>query len=327
MSDNQTSFATLGSPIGFFSQVSGTVIVRSLDGKERVVHVGDPIYYGETVVTGAGDSATISFVDGTQVVIGGQSVVEMNDEVYTPGDASTLAQDSSTDANSLQQAILAGKDPTLIQDAPAAGNEVIVSEQSADIVTVERVNDTATPTYGYNTNYNFGSSTGGNDTTSTPSRERATSVISVTGTTTGDDTSPVVNVTRVSDASATEGQNVSFGVTLSGTTATAQTYTLTLSNITTSSSDLAASGITFTNGVVNNNNGTITVPAGVTNFTANVPTVDDKTNEPNETFTLTIGGVSGTGTIIDNDSLASVAGITIDPITADDTINLAESKE
>ncbi|WP_139101459.1 retention module-containing protein, partial [Marinomonas spartinae] len=301
MSDNQTSFATLGSPIGFFSQVSGTVIVRSLDGKERVVHVGDPIYYGETVITGSSDSATISFVDGTQVVIGGESIVEMNDEVYTPGDTSTLAQDSSTDANSLQQAILAGQDPTLIQDAPAAGNEVIVSEQSADIVTVERLNETATPTYGYDTNNSFTSSTGGNDTTSTPSRDRAASVISVAGTTTGDASSTVVNVARVADSSATEGQNVSFGVTLSAATATVQTFTLTLSNITTSSADLSASGITFTNGVVNNNNGTITVPAGVTNFTANVPTVNDTANESNETFTLAIGGISGTGTIIDND--------------------------
>uniref|UniRef100_UPI0039E32D1A type I secretion C-terminal target domain-containing protein n=1 Tax=Azonexus sp. TaxID=1872668 RepID=UPI0039E32D1A len=47
--------------------------------------------------------------------------------------------------------------------------------------------------------------------------------------------------------------------------------------------------------------GTITVPAGVDSFTVTYPTVDDKLIEGNETLTVTVEGVVGTGTIIDND--------------------------
>ncbi|HHV48937.1 MAG TPA: type I secretion C-terminal target domain-containing protein, partial [Rhodocyclaceae bacterium] len=46
---------------------------------------------------------------------------------------------------------------------------------------------------------------------------------------------------------------------------------------------------------------TITVPAGVGSFTVSYPTIDDTAIEGNETLILTVGGVSGTGTIIDND--------------------------
>ncbi|MDP3094783.1 MAG: type I secretion C-terminal target domain-containing protein, partial [Methylotenera sp.] len=46
--------------------------------------------------------------------------------------------------------------------------------------------------------------------------------------------------------------------------------------------------------------GTITVPAGVTSFSVTVPTLTDTiTGEPIETVPLTIGGVTGTGGIID----------------------------
>ncbi|HSH87744.1 MAG TPA: type I secretion C-terminal target domain-containing protein, partial [Methylophilus sp.] len=66
----------------------------------------------------------------------------------------------------------------------------------------------------------------------------------------------------------------------------------------------------FSNGVVLNANGTITVPAGVSSFTVTVPTVDDTIVELNETLPLTIGGATGTGVIVDNDRA------TIDTITA-----------
>ncbi|MGB9128460.1 MAG: type I secretion C-terminal target domain-containing protein, partial [Thiobacillus sp.] len=41
--------------------------------------------------------------------------------------------------------------------------------------------------------------------------------------------------------------------------------------------------------------------AGVTSFTVTVPTVNDTVNEPAEAFTLTVGGMAGTGNITDND--------------------------
>ena len=163
MSDSQVPFATLGNAIGFISKLSGSVTIQSIDGQERVVKIGDPIFFGETVVTGANSSVTIAFIDGTEVVIGGDSVVEITDEIYNSGDNQDLVADSSTDIDALQNAILAGDDPTLVQDAPAAG-ETQGEQQRVD-VDVQRTgalggisggNDTdyssSLPGFGYDTN-------------------------------------------------------------------------------------------------------------------------------------------------------------------------------
>ncbi|MEP7729368.1 retention module-containing protein, partial [Marinomonas primoryensis] len=160
MSDNQVPFATLGNAIGFVTKISGSVTVQSIDGQERVVKLGDPIFFGETVLTGGSGSVTIAFVDGTDVVIGGDSIVEMTDEIYNTGDNEDLVADSSSEIDALQNAILAGDDPTLIQDAPAAGN-TLADQQRVD-VSIERNDNSAQagfgvdtqsslPTYGYDT--------------------------------------------------------------------------------------------------------------------------------------------------------------------------------
>ncbi|MGB0129377.1 MAG: type I secretion C-terminal target domain-containing protein, partial [Rhodocyclaceae bacterium] len=64
---------------------------------------------------------------------------------------------------------------------------------------------------------------------------------------------------------------------------------------------------TFSNGVTYDPaTGTISVPANVTSFTVTVPTVQDTIDEPNETVPLSIGGVTGVGTIIDDDGTGTV---------------------
>ncbi|QUX95441.1 hypothetical protein C0J08_08390, partial [Marinomonas sp. CT5] len=146
MSDSQVSFATQGSAIGFISKITGSVTIQSIDGQERVVKVGDPVFFGETVLTGASASVVISFVDGTEVEIGRESVVEITNEVYNTGDNEELVADSSTDPNALQQAILSGQDPTQIQDAPAAGDAQ--AEQDRFDVDIDRNDNSAQPTFG-----------------------------------------------------------------------------------------------------------------------------------------------------------------------------------
>ncbi|WP_392386936.1 Ig-like domain-containing protein [Marinomonas primoryensis] len=165
MSDNQVPFATLGNAIGFVTKLDGSVTVQSVDGQERVVKLGDPIFFGETVLTGGNGSVTMSFVDGTNVAIGEGSAVEMTDEVYNAGDNEDLVADSSSEVDALQSAILAGDDPTLIQDAPAAGSAL--AEQQRVDVSVDRNDNSAQvgfgsdtlrslPTYGYDTDNSIG---------------------------------------------------------------------------------------------------------------------------------------------------------------------------
>ena len=193
MSDSQVSFATLGNAIGFITKLSGSVTVQSIDGQERVVKIGDPIFFGETVLTGPNGSATIAFIDDTEIVIGNDAVVEITDEVYNSGDNADLVADSSTDIDALQEAILAGDDPTLIQDAPAAGEAQGFEQQRVD-VDIDRNdnsalptfgNDTSSvlPTYGYDTDNGSGSQTGQNQY-SVPSSSDRTSDTTTADTTT-----------------------------------------------------------------------------------------------------------------------------------------------
>lgn len=117
-------------------------------------------------------------------------------------------------------------------------------------------------------------------------------------------------VSTVSSNSATEGSNVVHTVTLSSAVSgSPATYALALAGVT-----ATGSGTDFTSALSNGNfnnsvtisGGTITVPVGVSSFTVSVPTTDDQTIESAETYTLTVGGVSGTGTINDNDAALGV---------------------
>ncbi|MGB5419096.1 gliding motility-associated C-terminal domain-containing protein, partial [Algibacter sp.] len=114
-----------------------------------------------------------------------------------------------------------------------------------------------------------------------------------------------VEVSFVTSDSQLEGTDLVHTVTMSGSSATPETYTYTLTdNTTDSATDYSAA--TFSDGVVNNGDGTITVPAGVTSFTVTSATTDDALSEGNEFYDLVIDGVTATGTIIDGDSVVVI---------------------
>ncbi|OYV02663.1 MAG: hypothetical protein CFE26_21895, partial [Verrucomicrobiales bacterium VVV1] len=88
---------------------------------------------------------------------------------------------------------------------------------------------------------------------------------------------------------------------------TASTFPLALASGTATLGSDFTNVLTFSNGVTLTG-GNISVPAGVTSFTVTVPTVDDAINEPSpETFTLAVGGVTGTGNITDNDGAPTLS--------------------
>ncbi|HDM8242956.1 TPA: tandem-95 repeat protein, partial [Vibrio campbellii] len=127
----------------------------------------------------------------------------------------------------------------------------------------------------------------------------------------GNDDRP--EVSDISDTTVDEGQNASFDVTLSNESTTTTTVNLSLAG------DSAASGVDFSETVTimfaddttqevtvdENGNFSVTVPAGHTDFSVIVPTLNDDVYEGNESFTLS-GSTSvqttpavGTGTIAD----------------------------
>lgn len=121
------------------------------------------------------------------------------------------------------------------------------------------------------------------------------------------------------DDQVVEGQTLQFTVTLASATASPASYALSLAG-TASSADYTS--LSFSNGVTYNpTTQRIEVPAGVSQFTVTLPTVDDQSVESAETVVLQLGGVKATGTIIDND-LATVRSVEPgQPGTADDAVN------
>ena len=130
-----------------------------------------------------------------------------------------------------------------------------------------------------------------------------------------DDTSALPTLS-IADAEAAEGDGVKFTVTLSATSTEAVTATWTASiesGDTATAPDLATT-----------KTGTVTIAANATTTTFTVPVANDTTDEDDQTFTVTLSGVSpsslaelaadptATGTIIDDDPTptVTVAGAT-----------------
>ncbi|MGY3894146.1 retention module-containing protein [Aeromonas enterica] len=117
-------------------------------------------------------------------------------------------------------------------------------------------------------------------------------------------------VQGISVDSVSEGGSLEHTVTLSDATQEATQYDFAIrGNGSNPASNLDWGTAQFSNGVTyNSTTGKITVPAGVSGFTVTIPTVNDRLVEANETLSVTIGGQSGTGTIVDNDRAPTAAG-------------------
>lgn len=111
-----------------------------------------------------------------------------------------------------------------------------------------------------------------------------------------------VTVTNVSDEAGFEGTSIvhtvifngistdesSFAASLTDGTATSENYDTDLANA------ILSNGVTYASGE-------LTVPSGVSSFTIGINTIKNNVDEEDKTYTLTVGGQSGTGTITDND--------------------------
>ncbi len=80
---------------------------------------------------------------------------------------------------------------------------------------------------------------------------------------------------------------------------------------------------TYSNGVTANDDGTLNVPAGVTEFTITVPVKADETTEGNETVQYTVGGVAGNEVTINDTSLTNATDKpSITPNEADGSVTV-----
>ncbi|MFW7525376.1 tandem-95 repeat protein, partial [Vibrio ostreicida] len=112
---------------------------------------------------------------------------------------------------------------------------------------------------------------------------------------------PVVTGITSADSNVSEGETATFNVELSHPSNQTVSYEWGLKSGSAQLGTDFTDNVTFTHGVVAEG-GQLRVPAGVTTFTISVSTLDDTLDEFSESFTIEVGGQSGSALIIDNDA-------------------------
>ena len=118
-----------------------------------------------------------------------------------------------------------------------------------------------------------------------------------------------VTVVSISNGISIEPQYINHDVILSGATTSSTILTYTIVGVTAEEGNDSAAGADFvgtplfTNAdiIFNQNDSTITVPAGISTFKIYIETLrDNRLSELTETYTITVSGKNATGTIINN---------------------------
>ena len=116
-------------------------------------------------------------------------------------------------------------------------------------------------------------------------------------------------VSSVSSATQAEGTSLVHTVTLaSAVSGTPGKYAFNLTAGTASAPSDYTATPTFSNSVTLSG-GVLTVPIAVTTFTITVATTDDAVYEGSEAYSVTVGNVTNTGTITDNESAPTVTSV------------------
>jgi hypothetical protein len=119
-------------------------------------------------------------------------------------------------------------------------------------------------------------------------------------------------VSTVTGTTVTEGGNSVFTVTLSGATSRTTNYAVTLAP--SGTYPATGGGVDFTNDLstatfgssgVTYSAGNLIVPSGILIFPVVISTSSDLLDEYDETYTLTVGGISSIATILDNNPVQS----------------------
>ena len=139
-----------------------------------------------------------------------------------------------------------------------------------------------------------------------------------TGTITDDDAAVTKPTLGIADAEGAEAAGVEFTVTLSATSTEAVTATWTASIGSGDTADTADLTATTT--------GIVTVAAGDMTATFTVPVADDATDEADETFTVTLSGVSSNATISATASTATGTITDDDAAVTKPTLGIADAE-
>lgn len=140
---------------GIVLAISGVVKAIANDGTERMLQVGDRVSANEQILTGDTGTIAIEFSDGSNMDLGRNTNVTLNDEIFHSGRSQSVV-DAQDEVAAIQQALLEGEsfDPSKLA-APAAGIATVEDEVADDagisIVDVKYLAPDATPYSGFAT--------------------------------------------------------------------------------------------------------------------------------------------------------------------------------
>ena len=309
--------------------ITGEVTVTGIGGQTRALKLGDVIESRETLTTQAGAHVELLLADGQRLAMDPGQSVRLDDSL-TQTEATPTAQEAALQAATpagILEMLQQGGDLSTQLQAPAAGSAVVdqedllkVLQQGGDLqaaldataagltaggdggggssfVRLLRIVEGVEPlSYSY--------SIGG-----LPQIEE----VELGSVTTGAE----VTVSSVTSDRQTEGVPLVHTVTLSGVVDHELSFAYSLKGSTATEGSDYKVPPTFSDGVTLVN-GQLVVPAGVSSFTITTATVNDTLDENDEYYSLSVGGVGATGTIVDNDTPTVKVG---DPNGADGNTN------
>ncbi|MFM2252824.1 MAG: hypothetical protein RJB68_1161, partial [Pseudomonadota bacterium] len=276
--------------------LQGNAWVVSPDGTKRAIKVGDEIQEGQVVITENGTRLELALPNGQAISLeaGRELLIDANLLGLSPTDATEAAlRDLNSGSAAIEQINASGGDLSTQLEATAAGLSGGDASDSHSFVRVMRINESL----------GTASIDRGADTQVTVFIQESAP------------TPAAPSIASISSPAQTEGNVLVFSVALNASSSVFSTFSFNLGGGSAINSDYGSP--TFSNGVTFDPIGkTISVPPGVIGFTVSVPTTNDSVFEGNESVPIDIGGVTGTGTILDNDTPSLV-------ITGPATVNEA----
>ena len=279
--------------IGYVLMVNGDAEAKDAQGNSRPLQVGDPVYANDVITTADPGTILVEFTDGSRLDLGRSSTALLDDNVFNPNlDVNSDPSETSASIDAIQQAILAGEDPTEVAEATAAGEGGEETSEAGSVAPVIELSGMqSTPESGFETTgleFNF------------PEGNEELLFLDP------DDSVPPVLIGIVGPATVVEGETTtSYTVSLSEAVPAGNSITVMFTYTGT-----AADGSDYSSQT------SVVIAGGTSSSTFNISTIDDAFVDSGENIVVSIANVVDTDSSFDN--------VAIDPSASSVTTTIVD---